>query len=297
MKKKILTSVLIAFFALLSAFTLIACSASGRADNSAPVYSESGGDALPPQDAEVPGDDTGTESSTVVRKVIFTADVTYEVADVAEAVKLLRSKLDKTDMGEYVASSKEADDYASLTVKVRSERLDEFFEGLNEAGKRTSYGLSSEDISTTYYNIQSLIDSAETELALLEQYKANAKNQEEMNSIIAQIAVVRTRLELYQKQGSALDAKADYATVYVYFNKAYEEAPTPEFGTRAGNVFSGAWKALGKFFQVLAIVIIAVFPFALVFVPVGVGVFFLVKFIKKRKKAKLETETAEKEKE
>jgi hypothetical protein len=101
----------------------------------------SGGDTVATSKTQEAPDDT---ANTQI-KLVWTAGVSYQVANVDEAHKKLKTLLTN---GEYLSSTHfNEDESASIIVRVKAERLDEFLDSLSVLGERKNFSVSSEDIT------------------------------------------------------------------------------------------------------------------------------------------------------
>ena len=97
-----------------------------------------------------------------------------------------------------------------------------------------------------------------------------------------------TNLEIANLQGGVneIDSFVDYSEVTLSITQLEQPKPSLSFSKRISKIFAGSWSALTSFLQVIAVVVVAVFPFALVLTPVGVGVFYIRKFYLRKKEEK-----------
>ena len=271
MKRKALV-VLIVLLMVFSLSTLYACSSAQDIANN-DVSPEMGAPAEESQD------DTGSES-TPDRKIIYSADVSLNVIEFDEQVAKIKASLNSDEWfdTESVSSS-----YAFFVVRVKTERLDAFIADITEGISSDAMSLekTATDISLTYQSKEDQITALNEEKTLLTTYL-------EDESIvpldaIRRIAEINTEIARLNGELNSFDSLVDYSKVTIRLNKTYTPSPDPSYGERAGGTLTGAWEALGKFFQFLGLAVIAIFPWLLVIVPVGGIIIFGIRFKKRQK--------------
>ncbi|NLT18477.1 MAG: hypothetical protein BWX72_00805 [Firmicutes bacterium ADurb.Bin080] len=272
MKRKALI-ILVVLILVFSLFILNACSGSqdDTLDNN--VSPEMG---APAEDNQI---DTGSES-TPERKIIYSADVSLNVIEFDEQIAKIKASINSDEWfdTESVSSS-----YAFFVVRVKTERLDTFLAVITEGISSDAMSLekTATDISLTYQSKEDQITALNEEKTLLTTYL-------EDESIvpldaIRRIAEINTEIARLNGELNSFDSLVDYSRVTIRLNKTYTPSPDPSYGERAGGTLSGAWEALGKFFQFLGLAVIAIFPWLLVIVPVGGIVILLIRFKKRLK--------------
>lgn len=103
--------------------------------------------------------------------------------------------------------------YATYTIRVPAEKLDEFAAEIESASNVTSQSASTEDITSSYVDTDSRRKSLEEELETLETMAKKAETVDEMIQIQTQISDVRYSLENIQSQLKVMDQRVAYSTV------------------------------------------------------------------------------------
>lgn len=115
-------------------------------------------------------------------------------------------------VGSYYEESTRSADY---TVRIPSDRLDEFIKVVSGLGNVVHKDESVEDVTLQYVDTESRKKALETEqerlLALMEQ----AESLEDLLAIESRLSEVRYELENYGSQLRLLDNQIDYSTVYI----------------------------------------------------------------------------------
>lgn len=145
---------------------------------------------------------------------------------------------------------------ASYTFRIPAERLDEFLEKVGQISTVTYMSRNAQDVSESYYDTQSRLESARTKLARLQELMKEAADMDDLIAIESAITDVEWEIDSY---GSALryyDSNVSYSTVSLNLSEVYEvivdEAPM-SFGERIGNAFNQGFRSIGIFFRNLVI--------------------------------------------
>ncbi len=119
---------------------------------------------------------------------------------------------------------------ASYTLRIPSDKLDEFIDVVETLGNVTYKNESVDDVTLRYVDVDSHKKALETEqerlLALLEK----AENVEDIITIENRLSDVRYELENYEIQIRLLDNQIDYSTVYVDISEVSRVTDTGKQG-------------------------------------------------------------------
>lgn len=139
---------------------------------------------------------------------------------------------------------------ASYVIRVPADNLDTMLEQIGDICTVTYMYKSAEDVSSSYYDIEARLTTAETKLTRLQELLAEA---EDMTDIIAiESAIADTELEIDNYKGSLknYDSLVEYSTVSVSLSEVYEvveeDAPMT-FGEKLSQSFSQGLKGFGQF--------------------------------------------------
>lgn len=293
MKKNLTTRILaLAVALLLSVLALVSCDAGSSLDsapNMPPVGNESAG-----------GMEGGDGAGSIVngqptddRKIIRTVTMSCETKAYDDAVTLIMDTLNVH--GGYVEASnvtgtgyenvKNSARRASYTLRVPAEKLDAFLETLrtNEGIRILSQNATSDEITATYYDTVSRLETLKAEkaslTAMLEgftDYKDISnmlKVQERLYDVIEEIEALQTKLNLY-------DGRVAMSTVNLSLNEVivYTEVvePDPTFGERIGEAFRESWADFGEGCQDFAVWFVEALPTLLVLVVIHGGIFLII---------------------
>lgn len=298
MKVKSLLAVLLAL--LLLAFAGCANKSADTSPQESYAYTEESVEAESASFGSEPGataPNTGDTAAAdgMIRKIVYDAAMEL-TADAPEAVaNALREKAEA--LGGYLAdSSSRTDDYgvryASLTLRVPAERLDELLEVAENAGKIDYYNLGSQDITDSYYDVEARLAAAKAEEEQLLKMLELCETVEDMLLVREQLASVRSDIEAYEGKIRLWNNLVSYATLTVYINRTAMKAVETEDDTVEMFKASDVWKKIKSGFAnsarwtVNALGYLAIF-LAIVVIPgaiVAAVVILIVKLAKRRKR-------------
>ena len=312
MKKNAMRTIL-ALTALLLAIilTLASCSAgSDYVGDSAPNLGPAD------QNNSAGGMEGGSSDGTLMgglngdydRKVIRTVTMSCETKAYDDAVTVIMNALNT--YGGYVEASettgtgyadvKHSERRATYTFRVPAEKLDSFLEALrtNEGIRILSQNASSDEITATYYDTVSRLETLQAEktslTAMLEGFtdysdiSSMLKVQERLYDVIEEMEALQTKLNLYDGQVALSTVHLTLREVIVY-TEVVEEEPT--FGQRIGKAFRESWADFGEGCQDFAVWFVEAFPTLMVLGIIGGGVTVIIVTLnrkaEKRRKATL----------
>ena len=155
------------------------------------------------------------------RKLIRNVNLSLQTKEFDTVLENMSQKV--KDLGGYIQDSSvwgSSSDYsssrsASYTLRIPSDKLDEFIDVVETLGNVTYKNESVDDVTLRYVDVDSNKKALETEqerlLALLEK----AENVEDIITIENRLSDVRYELENYESQIRLLDNQIDYSTVHV----------------------------------------------------------------------------------
>lgn len=237
------------------------------------------------------------------RKIIKTANISAQATDFDEAITMIEQLC--TDLGGYIESSsvsgksltsKGTYRYANYTLRIPAQSFDGFSEGIGGIVNVTSSSSSSDEVTSTYYDIKSRIEVLEMQKESLQKLYDEYTEygnidyllelQDKLYEVISEIESYETQIRLY-------DSKVAYSTVYLNISevKEYTEEDEETFGEALFGALTGGWDFFLTICQGILIVFVACLPFT-VFCGVvsAVIVIICVSSAKKKRKKKLETQ-------
>ncbi len=221
------------------------------------------------------------EQAKIIRTVSLRLSTTDFDGDLQKLSQLLKGK------GGYVEYSDISVDsgtrrYASFTLRVPKDRLDEYLGVAQGIGYTLSFSESQEDVSEQYMDTDTRLATQKAKMERLQALLSKALLVEDILQIEREIADTQYQIERLTGSLRGLDSKVDYATVslYVTEQRAPEAAPAYTLGQRILNAVSDAWYAARTLLEQALIGIIVIAPYLLILAAV---VYVLRRVYKRRK--------------
>lgn len=179
--------------------------------------------------------ENGIEAVTETnRKLIKTVSLEMQTKEFDAVVEAVSKKVQ--EMGGYIEGSdiwgnsyySNSTRSANYTLRIPSDRLDEFVEAADELGNITYKNESVEDVTLKYVDVESHKKALETEQTRLLELLEQADNLEDLLTIESRLSDVRYELENYGSQLRLLDNQVDYSTVYLGINEVERIVETKE---------------------------------------------------------------------
>ena len=186
---------------------------------------------------------------------------------------------------EYMTSSGDASAgqlrSASLTLRIPAERLDDFLAGAQGIGNVTALTREMEDVSDSYYDTQTRLETQQKKLQRLQALLASATKVSDLIEIESAIADAQYYIDRYTSQLKGYDSKAEYSTVRVSLKEIREEeAEDTSWGhrlvLRLQESLEGGW----AFLQDLVIFLVSVLPWM---AAAALAIVIVIRIIRKKK--------------
>ena len=193
-------------------------------------------------------------------KIIYTANMDLETTEFEKAVNDIAAAVER--FGGYFANSSQNGyntDYrcANYTVKVPKNEFNNFLSCIGETCAVTYTSTSAEDITDSYYDVDSRLKTAQTKLDRLQELLAKADNMSDIITIESAISDTEWEIENLTGTLRNYDHQVDYATVYLSLCEVYKLSGTDSapltLGKRIGNSFTRGLKSVGNFFEDLLV--------------------------------------------
>lgn len=253
-------------------------------------------------------DNTAAPFEGSVRKLIRTISMDVETEGFDDLLAKLKSRV--AELGGYIESSNvngnikyDEHRYSNMTLRIPSERLDEFVGEVDEISNITRRSEHVDDITLTYVDMESRKQALEIEqerlLTLLEQ----AESVEDIIAIEGRVSEVRYELQSYASQLLVYDNQVEYSTVYLNISEVKRLSPQgePTVWERISRGFLDNLSGAGKLLENLAVGIIVLVPYWGILVIVIVAAVFICRGVagtqrkKKEQPAEQKQESQEKE--
>ena len=236
------------------------------------------------------------------RKLIRTIYLSLQTTEFDSVLNNLSAKT--TELGGYIENSSisgnsyyyQSTRYASYTIRIPSDQLDQFVNIVSELGNVTQKNESVEDVTLQYVDVESRKKALETEQERLLELLSQAENMEDLLAIESKLSDVRYELENYGSQLRMLDNQIDYSTVNVDVDEVERVSDTGEksFFGEIKDRFGNSLYTVGRDIRGFIIVVLGSLPILIVWAVIIVIVVLAVKKIRKGRKQKKEEKKTEK---
>ena len=227
------------------------------------------------------------EAETQARKIVRTAQISLEVADMDEAMRTLREhaiSLGGAVILQEIDGVKGEGRYGSMELSVPSGRLDGFLgeaEGLGKV-KRTS--MEETDMSASYYDNESRLASARAQKQRLDELYADAEEMSDIVTITDAIFEVQREIDALAGQNAWIDDRASNARVNIALIEPEAEAPLEETGFFAQLAYSfmDGMESIGAFFGGLALFAVWALPWCALLALIAAGAYWIARRVKRK---------------
>lgn len=175
---------------------------------------------------------------------------------------------------------------ASLTLRIPSDKLDDFLTTSDTLGRITSREERADDVTEAYQDTAAQLTTQQALMERLQSLITSTADLSDLLKLESKIASTQYEIDRLQSSLSATDRKVDYATVDVSLR---EEIPADSitdpgitFGQRLSDAIFSGWTAFTDFLQDMGVFLAAALPFIAI-VAVLWAVFHFIRKARKRK--------------
>ncbi|WP_394271410.1 DUF4349 domain-containing protein [Anaerococcus nagyae] len=170
------------------------------------------------------------------------------------------------------------------SIKIPQEESNKFKNEIVKIGKIIYQSSYTNDLTSSYKDINIRLSSKEKELDKLNDLMKNAKNIDETMAIQARILEVEEEIDQIKSMIKDVDSKVTYDTFDININEVYDynnyANNNPDFSSRIKEAFKDSIHIFSKFWQDLLVAIVSIWPLILVAI-------IIIYIIKKSKEKKL----------
>lgn len=239
--------------------------------------------------AEEPMDgSSAARKEKIIRTASFTIKTTQYDQDLQQLQDLTASLGGRI---EHLSSSGDAQSgqtrSASLTLRIPSQRLDEFLSGTREIGNTTAMTEEMQDVNDSYYDVQTRLNTQKEKLARLQAMMQNAQDISDLIEIESAIAETQYQIDRYTGQLNSYDSKVDYSTVYVTVRETRAtEIVTLSLGERIWSGLQNSLESGMEFLEDLLIFLTSALPWLILIALAVLVIRLIVKKVRKKKNQK-----------
>lgn len=203
------------------------------------------------------------------RKIIYTASVEMESTDYDATRQGILDAV--AAAGAYLQSSyqygnaQDANRSSQYCVRVPVENYSALLTSLGETGNVLSQSESTDDITTSYIDVEARLSALEAQRDRLNQLADQAETTADLLEIESQLSDVQYQIESYTGQLRAMQDQVTYSTVDIYLNEVATLTPTGvTFADRLADAFFGGWQAFVSLVQNVFLAVVYLLPLILV---------------------------------
>lgn len=235
-------------------------------------------------------DAAAAEQKASARKLIRNADISMQTEQFDKLTEEIEKKVN--ELGGYIESSgvynsgyRSTDSRdANYTIRIPSDKLDEFLNTALTEGRITNKNISTEDITLRYSDLESRVKSLRIEQDRLMELISEAKDVDAIIALETRLSEIRYELESIESSLRVYDNQVTFSTVYLYINevKAVSAAAEASFTERIAAGFKNNLISLGDFLEDTAVFIIINIPAILLFIVFAATVICIMRAIHKK---------------
>lgn len=185
------------------------------------------------------------------KKIVRNAWLTLKTERFDEAVSALCEQIEQAGgvvESRDISGAKNASRSANLTLRVPSDMLDGVLSGAGEWGEVTREQTSAVDMTDTYTDNASRLESARAKKNRLDALYEQAESMEDIITLTNAIFDVQAEIESLEGQNRRIDDEVSFATLYVSVSeKSSAVSAKQPFFTRLGRQLADGWENFGEF--------------------------------------------------
>lgn len=224
----------------------------------------------------VSGGSSAVSSAEIEQKLIYTVDLYIETLNYDSSLSALDALVDS--VGGYVENSTIENRrisgsayqlrYAWYTLRIPSDRLDEFERSVGDVGSVYESNRSTENATARYIDLTARLKTLKIEEETLQELLAAAVEMETIVTLTSRISEVRYEIETIESSLRNIDSLVSYSTVNITLSEVLEEteaasAPPVTFGERVSAASSSSFESFSRRMQNLGVFLFGELPLGL----------------------------------
>ena len=176
--------------------------------------------------------------------------------------------------------------WASFTLRIPTDRLDTFISGAKAVGVLDSFTESSDDVSESYYDTQSRLETQQAKMERLNELMEKAENVSDLVELENAISDTQYWIDYYTGRINGYDSRISDSYVYVTLQEmssadVADQKDIP-LGERIANAVKASLKTAGNLARAFVVFLVAALPW-LAAIAVAVGIVLLIRRGRKKK--------------
>lgn len=170
-------------------------------------------DAMVMEEAAIESESASGKPSSLERKIVRNGNISLEVESLESSAEKISEWAAKFDG--YVINTWESDTNANYTVKIPSDRFDEAFNETKTYGKFLNGNIYSDDITDSYYDLETRLNAKKVLRDRLQGYLVNAKETKELLNIEKELNNAVTEIERMEGRLRRMQDQVSYSTITI----------------------------------------------------------------------------------
>lgn len=191
------------------------------------------------------------KSTAEEKKIVRNAWLNLRTDRFDEAVEALCNQIEQaggTVESRDISGTKDTSRSASLTLRVPGDMLDSVLTGADAWGEVTREQTSAVDMTDTYTDNASRLESARAKKKQLDALYEKAESMEDIITLTNALFDVQEEIESLEGQNRQIDDQVSLATLYVSISeKGSAVSAKQPFFTRLGRQLADGWESFGEF--------------------------------------------------
>lgn len=241
-------------------------------------------------EAEAATGSSEARQEKIIRNASFTVKTTAYDTDLDQLQTLARDMGGRVEyLNTYGDAASGQTRSASLTLRIPAQRLDEFLSGVEGIGNVTAMTQEMQDVSDSYYDVQTRLDTQRKKLERLQAMFTVAEEVSDLIEIESAIADAQYYIDRYTSQLKSYDGKVEYSTVNATVREVrVTEMKEVTLGQRIAEGFHNSLEGGLEFLEDMLIFLVSVLPWLIGVAAVVVIVSLIVRKAKKNHQGKKE---------
>ena len=263
---------------LLIALLFTACSKKSSVENKA---ANDGTATQNTTETTAAGKATSEESSTTQRKIVITANYSIETTDFDVSVSKVKELTEQS--GGYIENSEVSDGSATFVLRIPKEKAGDLDALLSPVGNILSNSQKRDDITDTYYDTKSSLDSLSVQYDRILAILGKATDLDDVLKLETELNRIRTQIETLTTEMKNYDNEVSYATVNIDLSSVAVLTSEKSFWENTLSTFNSSFAVAGDIVKGLWYAFIWIFPYLVFFGIVGL-ILIIIMFIRKKRK-------------
>jgi len=197
------------------------------------------------------------------RKLIKNGSLQLEVESLSEAEAAIKNWCNS--YGGYIESNNVGGNFGSMSVRIPSSHFEEAMDSAGNIGIVKSKNTSTQDVSDSFYDLQTRLETKKIMRQRLQKYLESAKDVKDMLQIERELNSVISDIESMEGRMKRLNGQIDYSQIYVNYELPYRSDENhsfvmPDFGDGFRRFLSNVLDFFIAFVKIICYIIVFGIP-------------------------------------